>query len=46
MGLFNKLKKNKKYSFISDIITNLPKGLKADEINELSNSSFKKKIKR
>lgn len=42
MGLFDKFKKSKNYSFISDIITNLPKGLKADEINELSSLSKEK----
>ncbi len=42
MGLFDKLKKSKKYSFIGDIITNLPKGLKANEINDLSNLSKEK----
>ncbi|MCR5146772.1 MAG: hypothetical protein K6B70_05465 [Clostridia bacterium] len=39
MGLFDKFKKNKKYSFISDIVSDLPKGLKDDEINGLSNLS-------
>lgn len=39
MGLFDKFKKNKKYSFISDIVNDLPNGLKDDEINELSNLS-------
>lgn len=42
MGLFDKLKKSKKYSFICDIITNLPKGLKANEIKDLSNLSKEK----
>lgn len=39
MGLFDKFKKNKKYSFISYIVSDLPKGLKDDEINGLSNLS-------
>lgn len=42
MGLFDKFKKNKKYSFICDIVSDLPKGLKYDEINELSNLSKEK----
>lgn len=42
MGLFDKLKKNKKYSFVSNLITNLPKGLKDDEIDELSSLSKEK----
>ena len=42
MGLFDKFKKNKKYSFIGDIISDLPRGLKDDEINELSSSSKEK----
>lgn len=42
MGLFNKFKKNKKYSFISDVVSDVPRGLKDDEINELSNLSKEK----
>lgn len=39
MGILDKFKRNKKYSFISNVITNLPNGLKDDEINEFSNLS-------
>ena len=42
MGILDIFKRNKKYSFISNVITNLPNGLKDDEINEFSNLSQEK----